>query len=353
MPTNPLELAKQGDPNAIAALLNRTLQPKGITATAEQQGGFLHVILHSTQVAPHKQIVEFIQQGMNKLESPVIHTVRIDSFQTGSDSAAWSDEFGLESALIDQSDFPPVIDDPSLDDYSDSVDMIGSPPRYEEPQYDDLAQDEYEDGDGDGGGGEGEEEEEEIQPAKPKRQPSKLLLLLLGLLALALAGVGAAFALKLGPFAETAETPTASAPVPAKPATPSTTKPTPKPATPVAVSKPATPAPVATATPAPKPATPAPVATATPAPKPATPAPVTPASDPWRDAVKKAESAGKLAYEKKPQTPEEWDALAKQWQAAIDAMKKVPANHPKYTEAQQKVKDYQINLNYAKQNAGT
>ena len=331
MPTNPLELAKQGDPNAIAALLNRTLQPKGITATAEQEGGFLHVILRSTQVAPHKPILEFIQQGMNKLESPVIHTVRIDSYQTDSDSPAWSDEFGLESALIDQSDFPPIIDDPSLDDYSDSVDMMGNQPSYDDSQYDELPQEEYEDGDR-----EEEEEEAQAQEPKPKRQPSKLLLALLGILILALAGVGAAFALKLGPFAETAETPPppAPSPAPAKQAAPANA-----------------PKPTANAPTPPKPATPAPV------PKPATPAANTPkpaaASDPWRDAVKKAESAGKLAFAKPPQTPQEWDALAKQWQSAIDAMKKVPANHPKYKEAQQKINDYQINLDYAKQNAGT
>ncbi|MCT7949100.1 hypothetical protein NG798_04815 [Ancylothrix sp. C2] len=340
MPTNPLELAKQGDPNAIAALLNRTLQPKGITATAEQQGGFLHVLLHSTQVAPHKQIVEFIQQGMNKLESPVIHTVRIDSYQTGSDSPAWSDEFGLESALIDQSDFPPIMDDPSLDDYSDSEDMMGNQPRYDDPQYDELPQEGYEDGDGQ----EEEEEEEEPQPAKAKRQPPKLLLLLLGLLALALLGVGAAFALKLGPFAETAETPPPPAPSSAKQAAPANATPAaaPKPATPAPATKPATPA-AAT-----KPATPA---ANTPKPAANTPKPAT-ATDPWRDAVKKAETAGNLGFAR-PQTPQEWEALGQQWQAAIDAMKKVPANHPKYKEAQQKIKEYQINLDYAKQNAGT
>lgn len=40
-----LSAAKQGNPQAIAALMNRSLQPKGITAKAKLTDGCLHVML--------------------------------------------------------------------------------------------------------------------------------------------------------------------------------------------------------------------------------------------------------------------------------------------------------------------
>jgi hypothetical protein len=44
-PPNLTELAKQGNANAIAALMNRQLQPRGITAKAALKVGCLSVIL--------------------------------------------------------------------------------------------------------------------------------------------------------------------------------------------------------------------------------------------------------------------------------------------------------------------
>jgi hypothetical protein len=46
-----LALAKQGNPKAIAALLNRSLQAKGITAKAKlKENGYLQVMLESSQI---------------------------------------------------------------------------------------------------------------------------------------------------------------------------------------------------------------------------------------------------------------------------------------------------------------
>jgi hypothetical protein len=46
-----LDLAKQGNPKAIAALLNRSLQAKGITAKANlKENGYLQVMLEASQI---------------------------------------------------------------------------------------------------------------------------------------------------------------------------------------------------------------------------------------------------------------------------------------------------------------
>ncbi len=47
---NLLELAKQGDVNAIATLMNRKLQPKGIIAKAGMKNDCLQIVLSAAEV---------------------------------------------------------------------------------------------------------------------------------------------------------------------------------------------------------------------------------------------------------------------------------------------------------------
>ena len=322
---NPLELAKQGDPNAIAALLNRTLQPKGITASAEQEDGFLHIILKAAQVPNQQAVVTFIHQGMTKLESEAIHTVRIDGYQNGQDIPAWSDEFGLETASLFHSDvMPPIEETPTYED----LDSPGIDDEYPESAgIDDIDGYEVEE--------EGEEGED-APPAKAKRPMNKGLLLG-GIAALvAIAAIGAIAVLKppipglFGNEAEEASEPAATqTAAPAKPAAPAATG-----------NRPATPVPAAT----PNQPAPAPAATPNqPAPAPAA------QSDPWREGVNSATRAANLAQTASTQA--QWNEVATQWQQAIELMKKVPQSSPNYQAAQDRVVSYQSNLNYAQQNA--
>lgn len=77
---------------------------------------------------------------------------------------------------------------------------------------------------------------------------------------------------------------------------------------------------------------------------------IAPNSDPFGEAVKKAISAANLTQTAK--NPEQWVQVAKHWQEAIAFMQVVPQNSGNYATAQQKVGEYQNNLNYARQNAG-
>ncbi|HEY9727815.1 MAG TPA: hypothetical protein V6D50_15305 [Chroococcales cyanobacterium] len=49
--------------------------------------------------------------------------------------------------------------------------------------------------------------------------------------------------------------------------------------------------------------------------------------------------------------PHDWLLVVSQWQEAVALMKAVPASHSKYTVAQQKIMEYQRNLDYAQNNA--
>ncbi|MEH1969081.1 hypothetical protein [Nostoc sp.] len=72
-------------------------------------------------------------------------------------------------------------------------------------------------------------------------------------------------------------------------------------------------------------------------------------TDTFREAVSKAINAANLTQSAK--SPDEWKTVVSQWEAAIALMKTVPSSSPNYVIAQQKIIEYQKNLNYAEKNA--
>lgn len=92
---NILELAKQGDVQAIASLMNRHLHPKGINAQVAFQNTYLEVILESPQVLNQQILVAFIRKGLTALGAASIEIVKVYGQQTGKEFPAWSKEFNL------------------------------------------------------------------------------------------------------------------------------------------------------------------------------------------------------------------------------------------------------------------
>jgi hypothetical protein len=93
---NLLELARQGDPHAIATLMNRSLQPRGMTATVERQGDRLLVALEAEQVPNRQVLTTFVQNGIQNLRPQAIHSVEISAHQVGTATSAWTQELVLE-----------------------------------------------------------------------------------------------------------------------------------------------------------------------------------------------------------------------------------------------------------------
>lgn len=71
-------------------------------------------------------------------------------------------------------------------------------------------------------------------------------------------------------------------------------------------------------------------------------------TDTFRDAVNKAIKAANLTQLAK--SPDEWKTIVSEWQEAIALMKNVPSSSQNYAIAQQKIREYQKNLNYAQKN---
>lgn len=74
--------------------------------------------------------------------------------------------------------------------------------------------------------------------------------------------------------------------------------------------------------------------------------PTKPTLDSFKEAVNQAMSAAKLTQTAK--TKAEWNQVVSLWEKAIAHLNLVPQTHPNYAKAQQKITEYQRNLEYAK-----
>lgn len=97
---NLLELAKQGNPKAIEALINRSLQPKGITAKTALKDGCLQVMLESAEVPDQQALAAFIRKGVTGLGAASIQKVKVYGRQTGEDFPAWSQQFEIITQAV-------------------------------------------------------------------------------------------------------------------------------------------------------------------------------------------------------------------------------------------------------------
>jgi hypothetical protein len=96
---NLLELAKQGNAQAIATLMNRQLQPKGITVKVSLSGDCLMVVAESIEPPEQLFLVNFIRKGMTNLKIEAIKRVVVRGQATGNTARAWREAFDLHYAV--------------------------------------------------------------------------------------------------------------------------------------------------------------------------------------------------------------------------------------------------------------
>ncbi|MGL5082393.1 MAG: hypothetical protein ACRC8A_12990 [Microcoleaceae cyanobacterium] len=329
---NQRELARQGDPQAIAAAINHSLKPKGITADVMRDNGRLHVSIEGEQVPLNQQaLVSFIRNGMQKLDIDAIHTVKVYGRRHEGDLPLWEEEIALKTP-VGEDEF--LLQEVDLDE--DGISNGYDPEEVVSADFENHLEGDNFDLDEDPEVGHYNPEEdddfEEDVEATEQIQPDnrgKLLLLLLPLLLLAaLAGLHYLGVFKL-PFLPSVAEKTETAPAPAPAESPE-----------------ASPTPVTEAVPeTPTDPEPAPDETATPTPE------TTSAVDnnAWVEGVRAAISAAELAQTAKSKT--EWDAVASQWLKATELMKKVPEASPNYQQATERVTSYENNRQVALQRA--
>jgi hypothetical protein len=95
------ELAKQGNPQAIASLLDSQLQSEGITTAVNLNGDCLDVILDAEQIPTQDRLVEVVRSKLTDLQTDSIRKVKIEAREKGEIAVSWSREFSLDSSILD------------------------------------------------------------------------------------------------------------------------------------------------------------------------------------------------------------------------------------------------------------
>lgn len=105
--SNLIEQAKLGDPQAIAALMNQSLEPRGMRASVDRQGDCLEVLLEAERIPNRQSLTTFVQKGINNLGMQSIRSIRILGQQFGASYPAWMQELQLDAT----SPFADFVDD--------------------------------------------------------------------------------------------------------------------------------------------------------------------------------------------------------------------------------------------------
>ncbi|MGB3767585.1 MAG: NINE protein [Phormidesmis sp.] len=90
-----LELAKQGNSKAISVLINRQLQPRGITAKASLKSGCLQILVEAAEVPVQADLTAFIQKGLVNLKIAQIEQVKIYGKSLSEELPNWDYRFDL------------------------------------------------------------------------------------------------------------------------------------------------------------------------------------------------------------------------------------------------------------------
>jgi hypothetical protein len=105
-------LAKQGDEEAIAALLSRALSHQNVTVKAQLQDAHLQICLSSSQAPNPTVAVTLIQRELAGFSPDLIAEVQVLGQQSGANFPDWTEQFSRQGAIVKPSqataDLPPV-----------------------------------------------------------------------------------------------------------------------------------------------------------------------------------------------------------------------------------------------------
>jgi stringent starvation protein B len=91
-----LDLAKQGDADAIGALMNRSLTPQGVKARVILQGTTLQILLESLEVPAPDRFCNYIVQGLRKIGTPSVQRLELFGKQSDCEGYAWTQNYQVE-----------------------------------------------------------------------------------------------------------------------------------------------------------------------------------------------------------------------------------------------------------------
>ncbi len=94
-----LNLAKEGDPKAIAFLIGQALQSFGVTAKATSENDTLHLLLESEQLPAEESCLRVAIKGLQRLQPNNIYSVTVYGRRGGQQLPAWTQTVELKKRL--------------------------------------------------------------------------------------------------------------------------------------------------------------------------------------------------------------------------------------------------------------
>ncbi len=91
--------AQRGEAKAIAQLMNRTLQLKGIRALVRRQGDCLQIMFEAGRSLPPQACVQFVLKGLKRLDPQGILRVRLHGRLVGEDWPEWTQTVQIKESL--------------------------------------------------------------------------------------------------------------------------------------------------------------------------------------------------------------------------------------------------------------
>ena len=95
-----LAQAKQGNPEALAALMRKQLEEKGIQVRVSRSGDFLTVALGSAQAPPKASSLNFVKNGLTSLGVNNIRAVQVRGHKLGIAEPTWIDRINLATPSV-------------------------------------------------------------------------------------------------------------------------------------------------------------------------------------------------------------------------------------------------------------
>lgn len=99
-----ITLAQEGNPEAIATLINQAIGKKGVTAIAKSKDNWLHIVLVAEEIPDRLVYLRFIIDGIIRLNPGNIDFVRVYGRKSDHKWPSWTEAFDLAQTPY----FPPI-----------------------------------------------------------------------------------------------------------------------------------------------------------------------------------------------------------------------------------------------------
>ncbi len=96
-----LELAKQGDPQAIATLIAQSMQSQDISVDVHQKDGCVYVWLSSTNPPAQKRSLDLVRQTIEELGTYAFSLLKVAGYKQHKPFSSWVEQIELGECITE------------------------------------------------------------------------------------------------------------------------------------------------------------------------------------------------------------------------------------------------------------